>query len=800
LNQLNAFTSAARWIWHPAGEGINQHVDFVRDFVLRAVPRTATVRIAADSDYQLWINGTALPGRQFPCYSHDRVFNTHEVARWLRPGRNRIAILAYFRGVDGFEYRLGRAGLLVQLEAGTCRVVSDGAWRCRLDPVYRSGELPRTTFQLGFTVEADAGREDRWREPGLRLNAGWKPAVELAAPTGAYWKTLRPCPLPLDARTDIVPATLIARGEVLRPGRGDVLAAGADSRFSLPEQTAAGQGAPSAAQQMMQDFRRMSRVAQPAPGPWRLTLPDKPGRGALALFDLGGEQFGHVRLVAQAPAGTVIEIAHGEHLEDLGVRAFVGGRHFADRFICRAGRHELVIPFRRVGARYLQLHVFVPAARKGTLVIEEIGVVPREYAGPVRAGFASADRLMQAVREVSVRTLRLGMTEHFADCPWREQALYGYDSRNSALFNYYTFGDYAYAAESLRLLGQGLRADGLLELCAPARVPITIPIFSLAWICAVRDHYLFSGRSELFREFEPAILRILEAFGSRHDARTGLFELFIGEAFWTFYEWAPGLDFKDGHSFGDDGKYRLDAPHNLYLIEAMDALADLLGYERRGSDAAVWRRRAGALRKAVGEFFWDERRGLFASFGDRRARWHYSAATQALALVTGVATAAQRARLQPRLFETEPGSRGQEKLIPMTLSTQVYGLKALRGAPEALQRGAYDALLRIYGGMALKGAGTLWETERGADEFDLAGSLCHAWSAAPLWFTQAYVLGVEPLAPGFKRFRVRPHPAGLPGADGRIPTPAGALTISWRRHGARLKVACQAPRNLRRTN
>ena len=136
----------------------------------------------------------------------------------------------------------------------------------------------------------------------------------------------------------------------------------------------------------------------------------------------------------------------------------------------------------------------------------------------MRASFASADRMMEAVREVSIRTLRLGMSEHFADCPWREQGLYAYDSRNSALYNYYTFGDYGIPAESIRLLGQGLREDGLLELCAPARVPITIPVFSLAWICAVRDHYLFSGRPELFREFEPVIRRILEAFLSRPDA------------------------------------------------------------------------------------------------------------------------------------------------------------------------------------------------------------------------------------------------------------------------------------------
>jgi len=543
---------------------------------------------------------------------------------------------------------------------------------------------------------------------------------------------------------------------------------------------------PSVAQQMMQDFRRMTRVAQPSSGPWPFELPARPDRGAFALFDLGGEQFGHLRLVAEAPAGTVIELAHGEHLDDLGVRAHVGGRNFADRFICRAGRNELETPFRRLGARYLQLHVFHPGGKTGRLTIGEIGIVPREYHGPERAAFSSADLLMQAVREVSVRTLRLGMTEHFSDCPWREQGLYAYDSRNSSLFNYYTFGDYDFPAESARLLGQSLREDGLLELCAPARVPVTIPVFSLVWICTLRDHYLFSGRPGLFREFEPVIRRILEVHLALRDAKTGLCGLFTGREHWTFYEWAPGLDFKDGRSYGDDGKFRLDAPHNLYLVEAMEALADLLAYEGRRGEAAAWRGRAGALRRAVARFFWDEKKGLFASFGDRRKRWHYSAATQAQAIVTGTADAPQRARLRPRLFETGAEADGRQPLVPMTLSTQLYGLKAMRGAPERLQRGVYRAMTRIHGGMVLKGAGTLWETERGADEFDLAGSLCHPWSAAALWFTQAYLLGVEPLAPGFARFRVRPHPCGLPAAEGYVPTPRGPLQVSWRREGSRL--------------
>lgn len=811
------FSSQARWIWHPDGEGINQYVDFVREFDLPSLPEAATLRIAADSNYQLWVNGVPIPGRQFPCYPHDRVFNSCDIARHLRPGSNRIAVLAYFRGQDSFEYRLGRAGLLVDFDAGASRLASDGNWFCRLDPEFRGGLMPRTSGQMGFSVECDARRSDTWMTDAP-LDAGWIKAVELDPPIGGYWRSLRGRPLPVDSRMDCVAGSLIARGELLRSAPDDTYAELA--RRSVASD--AGHGKPedefSPARRMMQDFRRVCRVPQPATGPWRFDPPAGKGRGAFALFDMGVDQYGELQLVVEAGEGTVLDVAHGEHLDDLGVRAANDGDHYADRFICREGRNEFTVPFRRIGARYLQVHAMFPEGTTTPLVIHSAGVVPREYAGPELGAFRSEDRLLEAVRALSVTTMRRSMGDHFADCPTREQSLYAYDARNTAVFNYYTLGNYDFAEESMRLLGQGQREDGLLELCAPARVYCVIPMFSLVWICAVREHYLFSGRPVLFREFEPVILRILEAFLERTDTATGLTRLFTGNPYWLFYEWAPGLDhFETGQYCAPDGSTRLDAPQNLYLIEAMDALADMLDYEKR--ESGDWRRRAEALRAAMREVFYDARCGLFASFADNGRNWHFSATTQALALVTGTVAETERPALQRRLFETagnasnsriimtETGERalvgveGGEtpELVPMTLSTLIYGFKALVGAPPDVQQAGYDALMKIYGGMALKGATTLWETEQGADDFRMRGSLCHGWSAAPLWFMQAYLLGVEPAAPGFSRFRVRPHAAGLHHAEGMVPTPHGPIRVAWHREGETLQLKVKSPKGLEHT-
>lgn len=268
------------------------------------------------------------------------------------------------------------------------------------------------------------------------------------------------------------------------------------------------------------------------------------------------------------------------------------------------------------------------------------------------------------------------MSSHFSDCPWREQSLYAYDSRSSAIFNYYTFGDYELAAESIRMLGQGLRPDGLLELCAPATVPVNIPVFSLAWICSVRDHYLFSrGNCHLFDEFEPTINRIAAAFLSKFDQATGLYRLFNGDEYWAFYESRHGLDFKNGKSFGDDGKFRLDAPHNLYLIEGAGCSGGHACVLAPGGAGKCLAKAHQQLRQAVRGFFWDEHKQLFASFGDRRHRWHFAASVQALAIVTKTASAGHVTALQHRLFGSTvvDARKGETPLVPMTLSTMLYG-------------------------------------------------------------------------------------------------------------------------------
>ena len=79
--------------------------------------------------------------------------------------------------------------------------------------------------------------------------------------------------------------------------------------------------------------------------------------GIWLIADLGKEMAGFVEFEIDAPAAARIDYGHGEHLADGRVRTEIYGRNFADTCICREGRNVFQLPFRRIGGRYLEIHI-----------------------------------------------------------------------------------------------------------------------------------------------------------------------------------------------------------------------------------------------------------------------------------------------------------------------------------------------------------------------------------------------------------------------------------------------------------
>jgi hypothetical protein len=92
-----------------------------------------------------------------------------------------------------------------------------------------------------------------------------------------------------------------------------------------------------------------------------------------------------------------------------------------------------------------------------------------------------------------------------------------------------------------------------------------------------------------------------------------------------------------------------------------------------------------------------------------------------------------------------------------------------------------------YGPMLARGATTLWES------FEPTGSLCHGFSATPVYQLSSMALGVTPLEPGCARVRVAPQPADLEWARGVVPTVRGDVAVAWERRGDELVIDVTVP-------
>ncbi|MDR1093686.1 MAG: family 78 glycoside hydrolase catalytic domain [Clostridiales bacterium] len=457
--------------------------------------------------------------------------------------------------------------------------------------------------------------------------------------------------------------------------------------------------------------------------------------GGRKIYDLSRERVGFLHIKFKAESGALVTVSYGEHLADGEVRRRIDGRDFSVELIANGETAEYLNPFRRLGCRYLQVDCAVPVD------VQFIGIRETLYPLSVRP-FRADTESRQRIYDVCVRTLQLCMHEHYEDCPWREQALYTMDSRNQMLCGYYAFGEYAFARANLKLIGEDRRADGLLSICSPSKVDLTIPSFSLYYVAQMREYAEHSGDDTLLAEYYGKLRRIVGIFADR--AEGGLVPAFYGDkAYWNFYEWADGLA---GTLWGADEK-RFDLILNALFsrtLQSMSAISRRLG---RDADGAGYGALSARVNEAINARFFDGGRGLYKTFENGA---HFCELGNALAVLCGAAAGGRAEGICAQLAGEGGAGGGSDGLsgggsgglsgevvdmVPATLSMICFKYDALL----ATDGGKYAAYVlsdidKNYKYMLDAGATSFWETIKGESDFGNAGSLCHGWSAMPVYY------------------------------------------------------------------
>ncbi len=698
-----------KWIWAEGYDSPNTYIDAECTFPVRDGQKIL-MAISVDTNYAFELGGRLFFG-QYADYPFDKVYDLLDLTDAAAAGENRIVIRCWHQGDDSSTARGEAAGLIYEIFAdGVCVAASGDETLVRPVMGYTMGQgVEKVSGQLGYSFRYDARVEE----------AAFSPCVVADKPMPARERPIRK--LILD---DDEPALLPVSGTYTDAPHAENLTLGQRMQFAALR------------------FGKHD-LTRSLPSEEGILLSAGDDDGIFFLVDTGRENAGILSLDLELDEDADILIGWGEHLDDLRVRTIIGGRNFAASVHAVPGRSRFVHPFRRLGMRYLEVHILAKSAR-----IHYAGIKTTDYPLSREVFFTCADSLHNTIYEVSKRTLRMCMHEHYEDCPWREQALYSMDSRNQMLCGYYAFRETEFPKASLRLMAQSIREDNMLELCSPARVSITIPAFTAIYLTQVSEYLLFSGDSDFVRELVPVLTRIADEFIRRRDPETGLIACFTEQKYWNFYEWQTGLDGSIAGSVKEED-VTFDAPLCAFVSFGLRALSMTLGNLGEREAAERYYEEHRTLNDAIDRAFWDEDRGVYATY-IRRAngeKFHYAELTNSLIVY---ADAAKGDRLNSVLVNLAGKS-----LIPVTLSHSIFKYEALMKQKERYARTVFEDIAAQWGYMLRENATTFWETIEGARDFANAGSLCHGWSAIPIAIYHRYALKADGETTGLYECRIK---------------------------------------------
>jgi hypothetical protein len=276
---------------------------------------------------------------------------------------------------------------------------------------------------------------------------------------------------------------------------------------------------------------------------------------------------------------------------------------------------------------------------------------------------------------------------------------------------------------------------------------------------------------EFVRAMLPGVRAVLSFFESYQKENGSLRSL----PWWRYFDWVPGWPSGNAPA-GADGSSAL---FDLLLILAYRWAAELEGGLGRTAMAEFYTGRERQLRQTAQQLYWTGE-----MYADTPEHKQFSQHANTLAVLADVITGDQARDLMRRITNAP-------SLAVPGLFFQFYVHQALAKVGEG---DTYLDRLGPWREMLEHGLTTF------AEVVDRPGapsrSDCHAWSASPNIEIFRTVLGVDSMAPGFRRVSVRPHLGRLALAKGSVPHPRGSVEVAIERQGRGCAVRVALPRGV----
>ncbi|MEE9169842.1 MAG: family 78 glycoside hydrolase catalytic domain [bacterium] len=489
-------------------------------------------------------------------------------------------------------------------------------------------------------------------------------------------------------------------------------------------------------------------------GDWTTISPADDDADVRLLLDFGRETVGHFCWEIDAAEGTIIDFVGFENQRLDGALDWTEGANNSLRYICKEGRQSYQSFWRR-GLRYAYVILRkLPAPVR----LRRIAMIENIYPQQNRDYFTCSDDKLNKIWQVGAHTMACCSEDTYVDCPAYEQVHWVGDARNEALVDWIVNGDARLWKHCLLQAAYSLERSPLVESHVPSSWPIILPAWSFLWLRSCREYYLFTGDRTGVEKLWPWILRNVDGV-QRFLNPDGLFEIRA----WNMFDWADMDTPNDG----------VVTHQNCLLVLALHEISELAKWLEKKPEAAACKQLADGLAEAINKHLYDLERAAYADarHPDGKLSKTLSQQTQTVAFVSGVAKEERADKARKDMLEPPDGY-----VLAGSPFFMFFLLEALmrEGNTAAVLHEIRDK----WGFMIDQGATTFWEMWSGKSG-RLTRSHCHGWSAAPTFFLSTYILGVEPLEPGFSRTRIAPQPGDLRRARGSVPTPHGDIFVSW---------------------
>lgn len=402
--------------------------------------------------------------------------------------------------------------------------------------------------------------------------------------------------------------------------------------------------------------------------------------------------------------------------------------------------------------RYVELQI---ETKEEPLTIHDIYGLFTAYPFARTASFESNTPELSRILDVGWRTARLCAMETYMDCPYYEQLQYIGDTRIQSLVSMYNSNDDRLVRNAIEQLDHSRIAEGITLSRFPTAHDQQIPTFSLWWIGMLHDYWRSRPDEAFVKDKLPGTRQVLQFFMNYQQEDGSLYNA----PYWEFTDWAEAPGWYRGVAPRHNG---VSASLDIQLCWAFQIAAQLEAALGSKEYASTYEAKANQLKETIVNKYWNEERQLFS---DTEEKKYYSQHVNSLAILADVVKDEKSGTLAEKILS-------DTKLTPATIYFKYYVHQA------AAKAGLGDRYLDWLGDWRnqLAQGLTTWAE---ISDWNNARSDCHAWGASPNIEFFRITLGIDSGSPGFRKVVIAPHLGKLTSAKGTIAHPEGTLSASY---------------------